>query len=89
MQCFVYRSSIKPGLYVYLADQDGLQNLPVAVTKQLGNPELALELTLSDTRKLSIEDPKQVMANLRKQGFHVQMPRDIEPWLKSLVSEQR
>ncbi len=88
MQCFVYRSSVKEGLYVYLADKDGLEQLPQAVLKQLGEPELALELELTETRKLRIEDPKQVLANLRSQGFHVQMPRDIEPWLKSLVTEQ-
>jgi len=42
MQCYIYRSSIKDGLYVYLAHEDGLEKLPPPVLKQLGIPELAI-----------------------------------------------
>lgn len=84
MQCFVYRSSVKDGLYVYLATKKDLEGLPAAVQKQLGKPELALEMDLTENSKLNIENPVEVIANLQSQGFHLQMPQDIEPLLKSL-----
>jgi len=78
MQCYIYRSSIKEGLYVYLADEEGLEKLPDPVKKQLGTPELAMQIELTPTRKLGQEDATEVIQNLEAQGFHIQMPRDIE-----------
>lgn len=89
MQCFVYRSSIKSGLYVYLADEDGLGQLPEPVRRQLGQAELALSFELSESRRLSQEDPREVMDNLRRQGFHIQMTDDIEPLLQRVSDEAR
>lgn len=85
MQCFIYRSSIKEGLYVYLADQDGLQELPEPVLKQLGEPELTMTLDLQPERKLSQEDTRVVLENLKTRGFHLQMPRDIEDQLAAVA----
>lgn len=85
MQCYIYRSSIKEGLYVYLADEDGLEKLPPPVLKQLGTPEFSMSLDLQADRKLSQEDAQVVLDNLKSRGFHVQMPRDIEDQLKSIA----
>ncbi len=78
MQCYIYRSSIKDGLYVYLKDEDGLENLPAPVKKQLGTPEFAMQIEITPDRKLGQEDARDVIKNLETQGFHIQMPRDIE-----------
>ena len=78
MQCFVYRSSKKDGLYVYLADEDGLEKLPEPVQKQLGEPEFAMAIDLSKRTSLGHEDISEVRKNLENQGFHIQMPKDIE-----------
>lgn len=85
MQCYIYRSSIKEGLYVYLASEDGLDQLPAPVLKQLGTPELSMSLELNPERKLGQEDAKVVLKNLETQGFHVQMPRDIEHQLAAIA----
>lgn len=85
MQCYIYRSSIKEGLYVYLADEDGLERLPEPVLKQLGTPEFSLSLDLQPDRKLVQEDARVVLDNLASRGFHVQMPRDIEQQLESIA----
>lgn len=85
MQCYIYRSSVKDGLYVYLAEEDGLEKLPAPVIKQLGEPEYAMSLELSPDKKLGQEEVTTVMANLAKQGFHVQMPREIERQLESIA----
>lgn len=85
MQCYIYRSSIKEGLYVYLADESGLQKLPPAILKQLGTPEYAMSLELDAQKKLGQEDTQTVLDNLAKQGFHLQMPRDIEQQLATIA----
>lgn len=85
MQCYIYRSSIKEGLYVYLADEDGLERLPEPVLKQLGNPEFSMSLELTPERRLGQEDVQIVLQNLSSRGFHVQMPRDIESQLESIA----
>ena len=78
MQCYVYRSSKKDGLYVYLAEEDGLNTLPEPVLHQLGEPELAMSFDLAKRDSLGHEDIDTVRENLETQGFHVQMPKNIE-----------
>jgi uncharacterized protein YcgL (UPF0745 family) len=85
MQCYIYRSSIKDGLYVYIADEDGLDKLPEPVLKQLGTPEFSMKLDLKPDRKLIQEDTKTVIESLKTQGFHIQMPRDIEDQLQAIA----
>lgn len=85
MQCYIYRSSIKEGLYVYIADEDGLDKLPAPVLKQLGTPEFSMELDMTSDQKLIQEDPRAVIENLKKQGFHIQMPRNIEDQLQAIA----
>ena len=85
MQCYIYRSSIKEGLYVYIADEDGLDKLPEPVLKQLGTPEFSMTLDLLPDRKLIQEDARAVLENLKTQGFHIQMPRDIEDQLHAIA----
>ena len=46
-----------------------------------GEPILVIELELCDKRKLAREDVEKVMANLRGQGFHLQMPPKLQPEL--------
>ncbi|MGI9293379.1 MAG: YcgL domain-containing protein, partial [Pseudomonadales bacterium] len=57
------------------------------VLQQLGEPEFALEFQMSPTRKLSYEDPAEVIANLESQGFHLQMPNeDVEAILDRIAN---
>ena len=78
MQVTIYRSSVKDGLYVYLASTQGLASLPAPVMKQLGAPEKAMEIELDKNRKLSNADASEVLEAIENQGFYVQMPHDIE-----------
>ena len=82
MQCHVYRSSVREGLYVWMREPDALDSLPEAVRRQLGRAELAMTLELDAGRKLAQEDAATVLTNLAERGFHVQMPRDVEPELE-------
>lgn len=76
MQCYVFRSSKKEGMYIYLPNKEQLESLPEPVKKQLGEPEFALEFELTPERKLGYENATDVIANLESQGFHLQMPKD-------------
>lgn len=78
MQCWIYRGSEREGLYVWVASEDGLDDVPVPVRRQLGRPALAMSIDLQPGQKLGQEDADTVLANLAEHGFHVQMPRDIE-----------
>ncbi len=89
MQCFVYRSSLKDGLYVYLVEEEGLEKLPGPVLKQLGEPEFAMSIDLSKRKSLGHEDITTVRKNLADQGFHVQMPRSIEHLMEQAARESR
>ncbi len=84
MQCFVYRSLKKRGLYVYLPEKDDFSSIPDDIQKSIGDLEFALELTLDKDRKLAKENAATVMENLKKNGLHIQMPEDLEPILEAI-----
>lgn len=84
MQCFVYRSLKKRGLYVYLPEKDDFSSIPDDIQKSIGDLEFALELTLEKDRKLAKENAATVMENLEKNGLHIQMPEDLEPILEAI-----
>lgn len=85
MKCFVYRSSKKEGLYVYVREKNMLEKLPAALQQEMGQAEYAMSIELSESKKLNTEDPVHVMQNLETHGFHVQMPQDIESVLADLA----
>ncbi len=87
MHTYVYRSSKKDGLYLYLPQTIDKCELPEAVLRQMGEPELALSFMLTASRKLGQENPATVKANLLSQGFHIQMPRDIEDQIAAITSQ--
>ena len=74
MKCWIYRSRPKPGLYVYLAEPEGLGAMPAELRGYVGSLELAMELELSPGRKLAREDIERVRENLADHGFHIQLP---------------
>lgn len=78
MQVFIFRSERKEGLYVYLKEKENLQSLPAPVLKQLGNATFTMEIELTADSKLGQEDAATVLGSLESQGFHLQMPRNIE-----------
>jgi uncharacterized protein YcgL (UPF0745 family) len=74
VDCYIYRCSRKPDLYLYLAEKDDFSRVPVDILKSLGKVELAMELALSPERKLAREQATRIMENLTEHGFHLQLP---------------
>ena len=79
LPCWIYKSPRKQEMYLYLATQDGFDDLPEALMSRFGKPEFVMELELHEDRPLAREDVTKVMANLRERGFHLQMPPELEP----------
>lgn len=84
MNCFIYRSLKKKGLYVYLPEKDDFSVIPENIKKSLGDLEFSFALELHKDRKMARENPVLVINNINNNGFHLQMPADIEEILASI-----
>ncbi|MFP6807381.1 MAG: YcgL domain-containing protein [Pseudomonadales bacterium] len=74
VQCDVYKSDSKEGVYLYVDHDTGLEKVPQELLDQFKQPELALSFTLDGVRTLAKEDPVVVLNNLESQGYHLQLP---------------
>jgi len=73
MLCFIYRCSLKPDMYIYLAEEDVFDNVPKEIFDSLGIVEFSMELELTSNTKLAREDIEIVLKNLKEHGFHLQL----------------
>ncbi len=76
--CWIYRSSRKDEMYLYLAQEDHFEEVPQPLLDRFGQPVRVMELELHPGRELAREDVTKVMASLREQGFYLQIPPDIQ-----------
>ena len=77
MQCFIYRSAKKTDTYLYLAEEDKLNELPEGLDKLLGRLEFVMELDLTKIKRLENADIEEVKCNLSGIGFYLQLPREL------------
>ena len=61
-------------MYLYVLKSDALERVPEELLTAFGKPHHAFDLVLSPERALAREDIHAVLANLEKQGYHLQMP---------------
>ena len=76
MLCHIYRSNLKPDTYLYLLKRDDFSAVPQDLMKVFGEPEYSFSFDLQPERKLAKENTSEVIANLEKQGFHLQLQAD-------------
>lgn len=76
MQCFIYRCSNRPDLYIYLAEEDNFEDVPKAIYNTLGIIEFSMEIEITEDTRLAREDTATVLHNLKENGFHIQLPSD-------------
>ena len=76
MMCFIYRCSLKPDMYIYLAEEDVFDNVPKEVFNSLGIVEFSMELEITPDTGLARENIETVLKNLEEHGFHLQLPGD-------------
>lgn len=74
MHCFVYASLRKADTYLWLAKRDDFDVMSESLAQLLGGLRFVMEMELSEQRRLPQEDARQVLAHLRDQGWHLQLP---------------
>ena len=73
MLCFIYRCSLKPDMYIYLAEEDMFDNVPKEIFNSLGIVEFSMELEITPETRFAREDTEAVIGNLEEHGFHIQL----------------
>lgn len=79
--CWVYRSSKKDEMYLYVAKENDFEGVPAALMSLFGTPFLVMGLELSPNRPLAREPVEKVIGNLKEQGYYLQMPPNLIPEL--------
>lgn len=79
MNCFIYKSLKKEGLYLYLSQKDDFSVLSNDLFNSFGQLAFVMELELTTERKLAKEDTSKVIASLKNKGFFIQMPPVLAP----------
>lgn len=79
--CYIYRSSNKAGMYLYLHQKDDFAPIPDALMQQFGTAEFSMVLELKADRKLANADASTVLEMLKSQGYYLQLPPP-DPWLQ-------
>ena len=73
-KCWIYRSSRKEEMYLYLRQKDGFGVVPAGLMSLMGSTELVMELDLHPGRRLARTCVSRVLADLEERGFHLQLP---------------
>lgn len=79
MRCWIYKSSRKDELYLYVREKDDFDGLPPELMGLIGRPELVMDLELNPRRPLARVDVGRVMEALESRGFFLQMPPTPRP----------
>lgn len=85
--CSIYHSPKKQGMYLYVQKADALTRVPQELLSIFGAPRHAFDMVLTPERKLAREDIGQVLENLDKQGYHLQMPPPEDDYIEHLPEE--
>ena len=74
VECHVYRSKYKKGMYIYLTEKDDFESIPEELRRRVGTLEFSFSFTLEESRKLMRYDTQEVIKQLQDSGFFLQMP---------------
>ncbi|MNM84539.1 Protein YcgL [compost metagenome] len=85
--CSIYRSPRKREMYLYVDKRDALKRVPEGLLGAFGAPQHVFDMLLTPERKLAREDAVQVLENIEKQGYHLQMPPPEDDYIEHLPDE--
>ena len=75
--CRVFRSARKAETYLYLAQHLAFDDLPPELRQAFGEPVFVMQLKLGAERRLARVDVRQVLEQLKRCGFFLQMPSEL------------
>jgi len=79
VHCWIYKSSKKDEMYLYVREEEYEKLVPEALLTAMGKLEKIMELDLHSDRPLAREDVNQVIDQLLEKGFFLQMPPKLIP----------
>jgi len=85
--CSIYKSPRKNEMYLYVLKSEALKRVPEALLAAFGAPQHVFDMLLTAERQLAREDIHQVLENLDKQGYHLQMPPAEDEYIEHLPEE--
>jgi uncharacterized protein YcgL (UPF0745 family) len=85
---YIYRSSKKEELYLFLAKEDDFECVPPEVMKGFGAPKKAMELEVTPGMKMARSKPEEVVSNLNERGFHLQMPPPTHELVEEVLKRE-
>ncbi len=74
MKCRVYKGSKKTDTYLYVDTKTDQENVPESLLVLLGELNQVVDFDLTPERQLAQADSRQVLEQIRKQGFYLQLP---------------
>lgn len=78
MKCWIYRSSKKDEMYLYVNQKDQFEHVPESIMRGMGKADFVMELELDGQRSLARVDVAEVLEKLTEHGFYIQMPPRVE-----------
>lgn len=85
--CSIYKSPRKNEMYLYVERSEALKRVPESLLVAFGVPIHTFDLVLTPERQLAREDITLVLANIEKQGYHLQMPPAEDEYIEHLPEE--
>ncbi len=77
--CTIYKSNRKTDTYLFIPQEDELENLPTDLLKTLGKLEFVMELPVTEKTKLAQKNARNVIQALDQQGYYLQLPPHKQP----------
>lgn len=77
--CWIYKSSKKEEMYLYLAREDSFDEVPELLMARFGRARLVMQLDLHEARPLARANTAIVMQQLDEEGYFLQMPPNLRP----------
>lgn len=84
--CSIYKHPRKE-MYLYVDKREALERVPEGLLAAFGTPQHRFDFVLSSERTLAREDVHQVLENIEKQGYHLQMPPAEDDYIEHLPEE--
>ena len=79
LSCWIYKSSLKDEMYLYLAREDDFDCVPELLMRRFGRPIPVMELELHEQRPLARAEVQAVMKQLGEEGYYLQIPPKLAP----------
>jgi uncharacterized protein YcgL (UPF0745 family) len=72
--CDIYKGNKKEGMYLYVAQSEGLTKVPASLLERFGEVTPVMRLLLGSDKKLAQADVEKVISDIQEQGFYLQLP---------------